>query len=72
MANYKIDDFTKGLSVYHKSNKNLLMVVVGSNLESEEITCRWIDKDGKSHKEEFLYQELIKAADKSRPIISPI
>ena len=46
--------------MYHLSNREIRMVVieVGDALEHEQITCRWIDKDGVSHVGKFLPEEL--------------
>lgn len=63
MKHYKISDFIKGLSVYHKSNKKIKMVVIGTNPDSNEVTCRWIDNDGKILKQEFFFEELMNASD---------
>lgn len=65
MGNYSITDFEVGDSVYHLSNSALIMVVIVINKNPDEISCRWIDKTGKSHVEDFLPQELGKASDLS-------
>lgn len=63
MAKYSINDFQVGDSVYHLSNMSLAMVVVEVNNNPDEVSCRWIDKAGKRHCEEFIPQELIKSSD---------
>lgn len=58
-------DFSLGERVYHLSNSKLIMVVVKINNDLDEITCRWIDKEGNIHVEVFLIQELGKVSDLS-------
>ena len=62
MTKLSIYDFSVGDIVYHLSNVELKMIVieVGDALENQQITCRWMDKDGISHKEKFLPEELAK------------
>lgn len=63
MGKYSINDFQVGDSVYHHSNTGLIMVVIEINNGPDEVSCRWLDKSGKRHVEEFLPQELGKASD---------
>ena len=63
MGKYSISDFQVGDSTYHLSNTTLIMVVIEIITNPEEISCRWVDKNGKTHCEEFLPQELGKASD---------
>lgn len=58
----KIEDFENGDEIYHLSNSRRKMVVIGTNKESNEVTCRWVDDGGISHKEEFFASELAKIA----------
>lgn len=62
MGKYTINDFQVGDSVYHLSNTGLIMIVIEVNNNPAEISCRWLDKSGNSHLEEFLPQELGKAS----------
>lgn len=63
MAQYTINDFQKGDTVYHLSNIKLMMVAVEINKEMGEISCRWVDKDGKIQCVEFMPEELGKGED---------
>ena len=63
MGKYSINDFQIGDSVYHLSNTGLIMIVIEINNNPDEVSCRWVDKSGTSHVEEFLPQELGKASD---------
>jgi len=63
MGKYSISDFQVGDSVYHLSNTSLIMVVIELNNNPDEVSCRWVDNEGKRHCEEFLPQELIKTSD---------
>ena len=63
MEVYKFEDFEIGNSVYHKSNTNLKMIVIGTDSETYEIICRWIDKGGNKNEDKFLFAELIKSDD---------
>lgn len=63
MRKYSIIDFQIGDSVYHLSNRSLKMVIVKINKELNEVTCRWLDKNGISHSQEFLPEELGKSSD---------
>lgn len=63
MSKYSIDSFQIGDSVYHLSNTGLIMIVIEINKNPNELSCRWVDKSGVSHSEEFLPQELGKASD---------
>ena len=56
-----IDNFDIGDRVYHRSNTYLYMVVIEIHRDSQEISCRWLDKLGVTHVERFLPQELVKA-----------
>lgn len=70
MSIFTIEDFHVGDSVYHLSNTGLKMVVIEINNNPDELTCRWVDKSGESHVEEFLPQELGKASDLGPTIFS--
>ena len=63
MAQYTIKDFAIGDKVYHLSNTKLIMVVIEIPNDINEISCRWIDKDGKVQCIEFMAEELGKAKD---------
>ena len=69
MAKYTIKDFKIGDKVYHLSNTKLMMVAVEIHPDVNEISCRWVDKDGKVQCIEFMAEELGKASDLA-PIIS--
>ncbi|MDB5009196.1 MAG: hypothetical protein JWP45_3589 [Mucilaginibacter sp.] len=76
MKKQTITDFEKGNEVYHLSNSKRRMVVIGINEETSEVTCRWLDDSGNSHKQEFFAAEIgkcstgatfsIRAIDRSR------
>ncbi|PHR46719.1 MAG: hypothetical protein COA32_09560 [Fluviicola sp.] len=75
MKEYKFEDFKIGTSVYHKSNTKIKMIVIGSDDETFELKCRWIDKDGNKLEDTFLFAELINADDydwDNRPRITTI
>lgn len=63
MGLYKIKDFSIGESVYHLSNPKLTMVVKQIHPDMNEISCRWIDKNGVVQCVEFMPEELGKADD---------
>jgi len=63
MSKYTIKDFKIGDKVYHLSNSKLMMVAVKLNDSLGEVSCRWVDKDGKVQNIEFLAEELGKADD---------
>lgn len=63
MAQYTINDFSVGDKVYHLSNTKLIMVAVEIHKDINEISCRWVDKDGKVQCIEFMAEELGKAKD---------
>jgi len=63
MRKYTFDDFEIGLSVYHKSNTRIKMIVIGKDKETFELKCRWIDKNGNKLEDTFLFAELIKSDD---------
>lgn len=69
MKKHTIHDFEKGDEVYHLSNSRWKMVVIGINEDTSEITCRWIDDSGVSHKEEYLASEMGKCNTDSVPIM---
>ena len=62
MKKSAIEDFENGDQIYHLSNSHRKMTVIGTNKESSEVTCRWVDDSGISHKEEFFASELVKIA----------
>ncbi|MCX8534607.1 hypothetical protein [Chryseobacterium luquanense] len=66
MKKYNFEDFDIGDSVYHKSNKKIIMIVIATDSETKEIKCRWIDNNGQKTEEEFLFAELINADDFDR------
>lgn len=61
MAQYTIKDFAIGDKVYHLSNSKLIMVAIEIHNDINEISCRWVDKDGKVQCIEFMAEELGKA-----------
>lgn len=63
MAHYKITDFAVGDKVYHLSNTKLIMVAIEIHKDSNEVACRWMDKDGKLQRIEFMPEEIGKASD---------
>jgi len=63
MAKYTFKDFQIGDQVYHLSNTRLIMVAIELNADMNEISCRWVDKDGKVQCVEFMAEELGKAID---------
>lgn len=63
MANYTINDFAIGDRVYHLSNSSLKMVIIEIHVDINEISCRWIDKEGKVQCVEFMAEELGKTSD---------
>ncbi len=63
MGKYTIKDFNIGDSVYHLSNTNLKMVVIGIHNDINEVQCRWLDKNGKIQIIGFLGEELGKIDD---------
>lgn len=58
-----INDFKKGDTVYHLSNTSLVMVVVDTNVQLNEVTCRWVDNKGQVQKMEFMPEELGDSSD---------
>jgi uncharacterized protein YodC (DUF2158 family) len=63
MKEYTFEDFKIGNSVYHKSNTRLKMIVIGTDSETLEIKCRWIDQDGNKNEDTFFFAELVKSDD---------
>lgn len=63
MAKYSIKDFQIGDKVYHLSNPRLIMVAIEIHPEVNDISCRWVDKDGKVQCIEFKAEELGKTSD---------
>jgi hypothetical protein len=63
MAKYTIKDFKIGDKVYHLSNTQLKMVAVEIHNDLNEISCRWVDKNGQVQCIEFMPEELGKASD---------
>lgn len=63
MPRYTINDFRIGDKVHHLSNTKLAMVVIALNKELSEVTCRWLDKDGRMQVIDFMVAELGKASD---------
>lgn len=63
MAEYTIKDFAIGDQVYHLSNTRLIMVAIEIHYDIKEVSCRWVDKDGKVQRIEFMAEELGKADD---------
>ncbi len=70
MSKYKINDFKKGDEVYHLSNRSLKMVVIEINVDLNEITCRWLDKNGSIQTIGFMAEELGKSIDLRPTIMS--
>jgi uncharacterized protein YodC (DUF2158 family) len=72
MRKYTLEDFEIGVSVYHKSNTRIKMIVIGKDNETFELKCRWLNKEGNRLEDTFLFAELIKTDDHNydnRPII---
>ncbi|MEP2669670.1 MAG: hypothetical protein ABJH04_11775 [Cyclobacteriaceae bacterium] len=63
MGKYTIKDFKVGDKVYHLSNTKLMMVAIEINQEINEVSCRWVDKDGHVQCLEFMAEELGKSND---------
>lgn len=61
---YSISDFSRGDEVYHLTDPNQKMVVIGKNEETNEINCRWI-KGEREEKRTYFVEELAKCADRS-------
>lgn len=72
MAVHTIKDFKKGDSVFHRSNSRITMIVIGTNEESGEVTCRWTDAAGNTQKEEFFAEELANTSEKTVPRVYSI
>ena len=71
MAKYTLNDFVKGDQVYHLSNSKLKMVVVKILTDENEVSCRWVDNDGRTQSVNFMPEELGKSDD-LRPRIRTI
>lgn len=65
MAKYSFKDFKVGDEVYHLSNTKLMMVAIELHPDLNEVSCRWIDKDGRVQCIEFIAEELGKSSDLS-------
>jgi len=63
MAKYAARHFNPGERVYHTSNSNFMMVTIKIDVDKNEITCRWVDKDGQVRSTIFMAEELGKAKD---------
>ncbi len=63
MAKYAARHFNPGDRVYHISNTSFMMVAISIDEEKNEITCRWVDKDGQVRSTIFMSEELGKAKD---------
>lgn len=63
MSKYTIKDFEIGDKIHHLSNTRLKMVVIEINEDINEISCRWVDKDGQVQSLGFMPEELGKASD---------
>lgn len=63
MGKYTIKDFKVGDKVYHLSNTKLKMVAVEIHEDLNEISCRWVDNEGKVQCIEFMAEELGKTSD---------
>lgn len=63
MGQYSINDFQIGDSVYHLSNKELIMIVEKIKNNPDKISCSWVDKSGVRHSEKFQPQVFGKAND---------
>lgn len=57
-----VNDFKIGDKVYHVTAPTIVMVIIEVN--SDDLSCRWLDKNGTKHVEEFLPQELEKVSDR--------
>lgn len=65
MAKYSFKDFKVGDEVYHLSNTKLMMVAIELHPDLNEVSCRWIDKEGRVQCIEFIAEELGKSSDLS-------
>lgn len=63
MAKYTINDFQIGDEVYHLSNTNQMMVAIKILKNENEISCKWVDKNGNTQDKEFMPEELGKKDD---------
>jgi len=63
MSEYTLNDFTIGDKIYHLSNTKIIMVAIEINNELNEISCRWVDKNGNTQRKEFMPEELGKGDD---------
>ena len=63
MGKYTVKDFQLGDTVYHLSEKTLVMVVLETYPESEQVHCRWINKKQEKVVDTFFAAELGKASD---------
>jgi len=63
MGKYSLKDFKIGDDVYHLSNTSLIMVIKEIHTDMNEVTCRWIDKNGSVQTTEFMPEELGKKDD---------
>ncbi len=70
MAQYKLQDFNIGDSVYHLSNHKIIMVVIKIQPDMNEISCRWIDAKGIKQTSDFMPEELGKSSDLGPKIFS--
>ncbi|GAC1300821.1 MAG: hypothetical protein NVSMB24_02330 [Mucilaginibacter sp.] len=72
MKKHNANEFESGDEVYHTTNPRLLMAITGINIDSNEVTCQWVDNTGKSNKETFSATVIKKWADKFSGItVSP-
>lgn len=68
MKKYTASEFEKGNEVFHVTNPQIKMVVIGVNGSSDEVICRWMNKTGDLREEKFIAPELNKWSDKSNNI----
>lgn len=71
MAKNTIENFAIGDQVYHLSNPKLIMVAIEIQKDINEISCRWVDKDGRVQCTEFMAEELGNKKD-SGPILTSL
>ena len=58
MAKHSIKDFKIGDKVYHLTNPRITMVAIEILELANNVSCRWLDKDGKVQLEQFMAEEL--------------
>jgi hypothetical protein len=54
-----MEEFIIGDKVYHRSNANIVMIVIA--IDGNNITCRWVEEDKKSKRNETRKEVFLKA-----------